>query len=197
MRSALRAWILETRDAGFLTEPQVWARIGPNGTPVQMARDETQYPLRRLVETAELVGRPEAVPRQAELLRDADDGIRYWAAVGLRAAGQGAGPVREALREALRDTSAVVRIEAATALVELGDAAAPLKILEAELRSEQPDIALHAARALQLLGRRAEPVWPVMREVCERARREEPQRGDPAMYLRFSLEAALPPGFAP
>jgi hypothetical protein len=32
-----------------------------------------------------------------------------------------------------------------------------------------------------------------MREVLERARREEATVGDPAMYLRFSLEAALPP----
>jgi hypothetical protein len=30
-----------------------------------------------------------------------------------------------------------------------------------------------------------------MHEVCERARREEETVGDPAMFLRFSLEAAL------
>jgi hypothetical protein len=32
-----------------------------------------------------------------------------------------------------------------------------------------------------------------MREVCERARRDEKAAGDPAMYLRFSLESALQP----
>lgn len=31
-----------------------------------------------------------------------------------------------------------------------------------------------------------------MREVLERVRREEKNAGDPAMFLRFSLESALP-----
>ena len=29
MRRPLREWLLATRDAGFLTEPQMWERIGP------------------------------------------------------------------------------------------------------------------------------------------------------------------------
>jgi hypothetical protein len=75
--------------------------------------------------------------------------------------------------------------------VELGEAPEALRLLEAELRSANRDIALHAARALQLLGDRAAAVRPAMREICDRARREEKALGDPAMYLRFSLEAAL------
>jgi hypothetical protein len=52
---------------------------------------------------------------------------------------------------------------------------------------------LHAARALQSLGDLVKPAHPAMLEVLERARREEKAVGDPAMYLRFSLEAALEP----
>jgi hypothetical protein len=65
-------------------------------------------------------------------------------------------------------------------------------VLEKELRSPRLDVALHAARALELLGGRAQPAWPAMREVLERVRREEKNAGDPAMFLRFSLESALP-----
>jgi uncharacterized sulfatase len=191
MRRALRDWLLTTRDAGFLTEPQVWERQGTMGTPFELARDEARYPLARLLEAADLVGRPEAVPSQVARLRDTDDGVRYWAAVGLHAAGSAADPARPALRRALVDPCAVVRVEAAAALVELREAAEALQVLERELRSARPDVALHAARALQLLGHRAQPAWPVMREVVERARREEASVGDPAMFLRFSLEAAL------
>jgi hypothetical protein len=193
MRRTLREWMLTTRDAGFLTEPQVWERIGATGTPRDLARDHKQYPLARLLDAADLVGRLEAVPPQATLLRDPDDGVRYWAAVGLHAAGQAAEPARESLHAALKDRSAVVRIEAAAALAQLGEATGPLQVLEVELRSSQSDVALHAARALQLLGERARPAWPAMREVLERARRDEPTVGDPAMYLRFSLESALQP----
>jgi uncharacterized sulfatase len=191
MRRALREWLLTTRDAGFLTEPQVWERIGTNSTPFDLARDDAKYPLARLLEAAELVGRPEAVPQQIKLLRDVDDGVRYWAAVGLHAADRGAEPVRPALREALKDSSAVVRIEVAAALAEFGETSESLRLLEKELRSAQADAALHAARALQLLGDRARLSWPAMRETLERARREELTVGDPAMYLRFSLDSAL------
>jgi len=192
MRRTLREWLLTTHDAGFLTEPQVWERIGTTGTPFDLARDEAKYPFARLLAAADLVGRPEAVPEQVKLLRDADDGVRYWAAMGLHAAGPAAKTARPELRKALKDSAAVVRLEAAAALTELGEASEPLRILERELRSTQSDVALHAARALQLLGNRAQPVWPTMRRVCERARREEKALGDPAMYLRFSLESALP-----
>ena len=84
-----------------------------------------------------------------------------------------------------------MRVEAAATLVELGDSTEALRVLENELRSPRRDAALHAARALQLLGERARPVWPAMREVCEQARQDEKQVGDPAMFLRFSLESAL------
>jgi arylsulfatase A-like enzyme len=191
MRHALWEWLRTTRDVGFLTEPQVWERIGAAGTPFDLAHDNTKYPLARLLGAADLVGRSEVVLQQGALLRDPDDGVRYWAALGLHAAGRAAEPAREALRAALNDPSAVVRIEAAAALVGLGETAEPLRILERELRSTQPDVALHAARTLQLLGASARPIWPVMIEVCNRARREEPSVGDQAMYLRFSLEAAL------
>ncbi|MBI5387914.1 MAG: sulfatase-like hydrolase/transferase [Verrucomicrobia bacterium] len=193
MRRALREWLLTTRDAGFLAEPQVWERLGTTSTPLDLACDDAKYPLARLLDAADLVGRPNAAPQQVKLLRDADDGVRYWAAVGLHAAGQATEPTRAALREALKDSCAVVRIEAAATLAEWGEAGEPLRLLEKELRSTQSDVALHAARALQLLGDRAQPVRPAMREVLERARREEKIAGDPAMFLRFSLESALQP----
>lgn len=191
MRALLHETLFSTRDAGFLTEPQVWDRIGPTGTPLELTRADSRYPLKRLLAAADLVGRTQAVPQQRRLLRDADDGVRFWAAVGLHAAGAEATPARDALSQALKDPCAVVRIEAAAALVDLGDRTQALRCLETELRSPRRDVALHAARTLELLGSRAQPVRSALQEVLEQARRDEPAAGDPAMFLRFSLESAL------
>lgn len=191
MRRVLRGWLLESHDAGFLTEPQMWDRIGATGTPYEVARNRSQYDLAGLLPAAELVGQLEALPRQLELLRNGDEGVRYWAAAGLHAAAKKTGPAPTALRDALKDPSPVVRIEAAAALLESEEITEPLQVLEKELRSARWDVALHAARALELLGERARPAWPAMREVLERVRREEQRAGDPAMFLRFSLESAL------
>ncbi len=189
MRRALREWLLTTRDAGFLTEPQMRERIGADSTPFAVAKDPKKYPLVRLLDAADLVGRPGVVPKQEKLLSDPDDGVRYWAAVGLHAAGKDAAPARDALRAALKDTSAVVRIEAAVALVQLGETEAGLRVLENDLRSEHGDVALHAARALELLGEAARPAVPAMRAVLDGADRKT--FGEYGLFLRFSLEAAL------
>ncbi len=191
LRAVLHDWMLSSRDAGFLTEPQMRERIGESGTPLDLAQSESKYPLARLLDAAGLVGRPEAVSRQTILLKDPEDGIRYWAAVGLRAAGTNAQPAHAVLREALTDPSPVVRIEAAAALAGMDETKDSLPLLAKELNEQPPDVALHAARALQLLEGRSKPVWPIMRQVLERARNQEMTVGDPAMFLRFSLESAV------
>jgi arylsulfatase A-like enzyme len=193
LRGELHRWQLESRDLGFLTEPQVWQRLGDTATPWDLARDASRYPLAGLIETADLVGRTGALSRQARLLRESDDdGVRYWAALGLRAAGERAGESRAALRAALGDPVSVVRTEAAAALVTLGDAEPGLRVLGSELRSTVPEEVLHAARALQLLGDAARPLFPAMADVLATARARE-SSSDIQMFIRFSLEAALQP----
>lgn len=193
MRAELRRWQLATRDAGFLTEPQMSARIGDKDTPWAVAHDETRYPLARLLDAADAVGRDEAAPRQREWLRDADDGVRYWAAVGLHARAQLAEADREALRAALRDTSPVVRIEAAAALGAHGETEAALAVLTAALRDDSREVALHAARALELLGPAAKPARPAMQSRLAIAHEAEAHGDHLSMFIRFSLETALQP----
>lgn len=189
MRGELHQWLLESRDAGFLTEPQMWKRIGRQKTPFDVARDERQYPLAGLLAAADLVGRSEAGRRQLELLTDADDGIRYWAAVGCRAAASLPESARAALRQQLADASPVVRVAAASALAHHGDVEAGLPVLATALVQGEPEVALHAARELELLGPRAAPLRIEMQQVLDRCRAQ--QGSDPLMFLRFSLEASL------
>lgn len=190
MRTLHRHWILETRDLGFLPEAEVWQRCAGR-TPWELARDQERYPLERLHAAADLVGRGgPAVPRLMELLDDQDAGVRYWAAVGLHAAGGAAVSVRDALRRALADRSPSVRVAAAVALAASGDTLPALPVLTQHLQDPQLDVALQAARALQLLREPARPAVPVMQRVLETAR----QQGTAApqyLFLEFSLQAAL------
>ncbi|TXT43742.1 MAG: sulfatase, partial [Limisphaerales bacterium] len=102
LRAELRRWQLATRDTGFLTEPQMWVRLDGKETPWSVAHDDERYPLARLLDAADAVGREEAAPRQRGWLRDAHDGVRYWAAVGLHARTKLGDADRAALRAALR-----------------------------------------------------------------------------------------------
>ena len=191
MRAELMRWQLETHDTGFLTEPQMWSRIAKNGTPWQIARDETQYPLKRLLEAAHAVGRPDAAAKQRAWLTDAHDGVRYWAAVGFRARSELAEEDRVALRSALMDQSAVVRIEAAAALAQNGEAKTALPTLVTALHDDSLEIALHAARALEMLGPVAKPTRGDMKDVLTKVRPAEDAGDTMAMFIRFSLEGAL------
>jgi len=188
MRSALRRWLIETRDLGFLPELDMAAR-SRGSTPYEMARKPGAYPLERILAAAELVGTgPGAMPKQIELLKDSDDAVRYWAAVGLRALGAKARAAREALTASLSDASPAVRVEAAWALAELGRAEKPLDLLVKELDGANRRAALRAARALQMLGEKARPALAAMERALAAARKG---KGDPSMFIRFALDPAV------
>jgi len=189
-RAELRRWQLATRDTGYLTEPQMWNRLGTQDTPWTVARDETLYPLARLLETADAVGRDPGGTDPRAGLRDADDGVRYWAAVGLNARLTLNAAERQALRGALQDRSPVVRIEAAAALVRHDGPEAALPVLIAALEDDSLEVTLHAARALELLGSRNETAAGAMQAALARARAAEAENPI-AMFVRFSLEAAM------
>ena len=161
-------------------------------TPWDIARELTRYPLDRLLNAADAVGRDDDAARaQRQWLRDTDDGVRYWAAVGFLARKQLSEADRDALLSAIRDDSPVVRIEAAAALARHGDAEAALPVLMAALADASPEVVLHASRALELLGPVARPARQKMSQALAIAREREAAGQDIAMFIRFSLESAL------
>lgn len=188
MRAVHRRWVVATHDTGFLPEAEMWQR-SQGSTPYEMAQRPAQYPQQRTAKAADLVGRgPEALSRQIELLQDPDGAVRYWAAVGLRALGRPAAAAEQALERALDDSSPSVRVQAAAALANLGRTDGALRTLTAELRSEQGDVVLHAARALELMGEQARPAIAAMQASLE----SEAAKAEPlGMFIRFSLNAAL------
>lgn len=187
LRSALRDWLGEIRDAAFLPEEQSFARA-QGQAPYTLARTAGAYPFERILATAEWVGDNAAVAHQRKALRDSDPTVRYWATVGFAANVAGAGVARVDLEQALRDESPSVRVEAAGALLGIADHPAALELLSGALRGNDLNVALHAARTLQYAGDRARPVLPQIRERLTLARTRQ-DSSPPDLYLVFSLEA--------
>ncbi len=165
-RQALHNHLLEIRDLGFLPEAEMHLRAGKD-TPYVMGRDDTRYPLTRILETADLASlmQPEAVGGLRTRLGDPDSAVRYWAALGLLMRGERA--VQEnktALRHILQsDPSDSVRILAAEALGRFGDAAdlpAALELLgkAASPKENGPYLAIAALNAIEVLGPKAQPL---------------------------------------
>ncbi|MDZ4848124.1 MAG: sulfatase-like hydrolase/transferase [Pirellulaceae bacterium] len=191
MRAELRRWQMQTRDAGFLTEPQMWARMQDSESAWDVAHDSTRYPLARLLDAADAVGRDNATKSKREWLGDLDDSVRYWAALGFRARAKLDLKDIELLSTALRDTSPSVKIEAAAALAMHGKSASAIPVLIEALHSESRETVLHSARTLELLGKVSDEVRTEMQEALDKAREDESAGNVMSMFIRFSLEAAL------
>lgn len=166
LRAAQRAHLLEVRDVCFLPEREIHARA-EGSTPHAMARDEAKYPLAKILAAAELASGLDstATAELARLLRaDSDSAVRHWGALGLLMRGESA--VREqadALRGALGDASADVRITAAQSLGGHGgdaDLQAALDSLAtlAAPRDNGVLTAMPALAAIEALGARAKPL---------------------------------------
>jgi hypothetical protein len=202
LRGELTRWIRETGDLGFLPEADAWARIrARDTTPYEIARDEHAFPQARIIAAAALVGRGDALEEQTDLLEDPDAAVRYWGAVGLQASERSSPASREALRTALGDASAVVRIASAAALVRHfrkgrtgeadpgpDDLDASFRVLREELKSDDLDTTLLACRAIERLEARGRPTVRAMRRA---AARFEDAEGSQAQYIRFSTGAFL------
>jgi N-sulfoglucosamine sulfohydrolase len=165
MRQALLDWQKETRDLGFIHEWQSWQMCAGGRPLVDAARSEKDYPLARVLDTAERIGQAGQTPEFIRRLKDNDPTVRYWAAVGLRAAGREADVAREVLLKALADDALPVRIEAAGVLFALSEERKALDALIQVVGSGDEHAVVHAARTLQLFGDKARPALPALREV--------------------------------
>jgi arylsulfatase A-like enzyme len=166
LRQATREWMLAIRDVGLLPEEEIHTR-SVGSTPYEMAREESKFPVERILTTAEAAsagyGLGPQEPMNVDGLKDPDSAVRYWTAMGLVMRGQNA--VQEhadALRAAMEDDAPNVRIVAAEALGRYGtatDAGAALDMLlgYSSLESNSLYVALAALNAIDHLGDRARP----------------------------------------
>ncbi len=163
MRAALRQHMLDIRDNGFI----------PEGSPIEgydAARDPETYPLKQVLQVADLATRRDTayLPRLAANLTDANECVRYWAALGCVMLRQKAAPALNALLPRLADTSGSIRVAAAHSLCRIGRADAGLATLRAcLLQDKSPWVRLQAANALEELGSLAMPARPWLKQAAD------------------------------
>lgn len=180
LRRALKDWMLEIHDLGFMPEPQWFTRFEdfgdarPRYTIVRETPD--QYQLEHLMAVAELVGAkgPDVVQQQRETLASPDPAVRFWAAVGLLTQPSLGVKERQALTKLLDDPTPSCRIAAAEALLRHGPHEKALEVLVECLNHQQFYVALLAANTLEHLGDAVRPVLPQLKRFLER----EPSEAD-------------------
>jgi len=186
MRAALRRWMLDTHDTGLLAEAEMCRRAGGR-SPYAMARQPGEFDIRRILDTAELVGKgPQATAELATLLADKDSAVRYWAATGLLTLGPEAKTAEQALQKALADPVPNVRLAAAEALCRLGREKDALPVITAGLRDKDERVRLQAGIVLSALGELGRDATPDMKAALARK-----NKGTYALYLQSALQHAL------
>ena len=193
LRKALRDWMVETRDTGLLSEAEMHIRSA-GSTPYEMAREPQKYPLERILDAADLVGRGvEKLPDLMELLADSDGAVRYWAVVGLDALGQKAKPASDALAKLLADENPNARFAAAGVLCKLGFCDKALEVLAEGLEDSRETVALYAAREIQGIGARACPLVPQIKQAQAGCKKPDGsyKNQNHAMFIDWALKYAL------
>jgi uncharacterized sulfatase len=167
MRQALYDWMIETADLGLCPEGEIDARRGTR-PPRSFGKDTKDYPLARILETADLErgakGNGTALVTRCT---DADSAVRYWAVTGLAVANAATPEVLTALRARLEDNSGDVRVAAVQALHLLGERDGLLPVLEAAIAGDSPWVRLRALTVLDDLGPLARPLLPKVRAIAD------------------------------
>ena len=160
MRGLMREWVLEHRDTGFLHEAEYHLRAMKADKSIrEMAQDPELYDLPTIFDAATRATSDATVAELVGMLKHADSGVRFWGAIGFltKEGVEVDDASMEALRNVLDDPSPSVQIAAAEALCVNDDAKHGLPVLETQIASEHPWVALQAARAMLDIGIVAKP----------------------------------------
>lgn len=155
---------LDIKDVGLLPEGEMHSR-SRNSTPYEMGHDPKQYPVDRVLATADLASsmQPGVTAKLETAMKDPDSGVRYWGVMGaLMRGGDEVKKLRAALQTSLNDSSPHVRIAAAEALGKHGaeedvKTVIPLLLKLANSPEAGSYAAIHALNAIDALGKKAAP----------------------------------------
>ncbi|MEC3947978.1 sulfatase-like hydrolase/transferase [Sphingobium sp. HWE2-09] len=159
MRAALDRHMIEINDNGFIPEASPLEGFHPSRAP-------GAYPLPRIMQLAARAAsrQPQDLELFVKNLTDANEVVRYWAALGVLMIGSNAVNAQGILRDRLRaELSVHVRVALAEALGHAGDTTASVKALNAMIAPENlPRVRLAALNALTHLGRPALAALPAI-----------------------------------
>ena len=176
MRAALRAKQLELRDSGMLPEKMRERRAAENNLTIyEMVRDDNLYPIESYLDAADLALEHDKTNLEtfAKWLSSHDEGMRWWAIVGLRLLDEGARPATGLLKQALKDDSHEVRMMAAWILIDLEHGDQALATLdELVFEGTQNEPMLH--NVIDWIG---EPAFPLVKKYLDNGGSREGRYG--------------------
>lgn len=176
MRAALRAKQLELRDSGMLPEKMRERRAAENNLTIyEMVRDDNLYPIESYLDAADLALEHDKtnLGTFVNWISSHDEGMRWWAIVGLRLLDEGARPATGLLKQALNDDSHEVRMMAAWILIDLGHGDQALATLdELVFEGTQNEPMLH--NVIDWIG---EPAFPLVKKYLDNGGSREGRYG--------------------
>jgi hypothetical protein len=167
MRMVVMRRTRELRDPGFIPEGELIDRCA--GTTAHEIVRRKDFPIEKIIETAEMASMGDArnLPELIARLEDKDRSVRFWAATGCAILGDTAMPAVPVLKDRLKDDPGDARVAAAEALCALDECDIAIPVLARELSNDNEMIALRAANALHVAGRKAAPALPAMEAVLK------------------------------
>lgn len=183
---------LEIGDTGVIPESVMRQFVEDEDAPIRdIVQGNTHHSpnLERAWAAADVVGSKNR-KKLLELLASPHPEERFWAIIGMRVDFGDDDELQARARDHLEDLAPDVRIEAASWLAsnsgELREAA--LEKLRADTLLSDWWTALRACRAIELLGEKARPLVPHMKDLYANHRH---QQGDQSLFLAFSSGAFL------
>ena len=163
MRVKLRETILETRDVGFVPEPDCHT-VYQNEVLYTLGHDPEQYPLELIYEVADRATQDAYDSTISDYLAHTHPTVRYWAATGMLIHSDEIGENEQsALRNMIEESSPSVRIVAAETLANTGsdadlDQALDTLLYFSDATQHHITVATFALNALDNLDARAASV---------------------------------------
>ena len=163
LRGQMTSWMMDHYDTGLFNEGEMMVRSSDKGTSVyEMARAYSRDDFSEILKAARMVGKVDDPADLIPFLESDDSAVRYWALVALDAFEGDLDAVESRLTGLLGDSSCSVAGKAAEIKVKRYDDPEALKVLEEILRHEYEPEVLQAAISVRHLGRKAEPLIPVI-----------------------------------
>ncbi len=143
----LKNWIIETRDSGFLTEPEMHRRaITANSAQHKILSNAETHPIEGILAAADQASRP-----GSKLLQGGNDpALDFWAIQQRIIRNDSYDLSRRFLKTKLASDTPAVRTAAAESLVRLGDKDAAIPVFRELLAMPEPNLRLYVARSLAI-----------------------------------------------
>lgn len=156
MRAALDSIMIETKDLGFIPEPEL-VDLGQKQAPYAAVRNDENYNVREFLNVLSVVNKCNGaeIEKLKKFLQNDNYIIRYWGVNGVLALGNKAEKLKDDLKPLLNDKSESVKIIAAEILFKLGDRKESSQILKDALQDNNNAVRLFAVSSIERLGEEA------------------------------------------